>query len=119
MDRLEIGIGRQQQQMSAPMLKAFDRDLVIEPRHDDAAVFGRLAAMHGERVAGEEAGGAHAQAAGQGRSAPRIRSLVAVALGATGKREESINVLNGVVANKAEFIEKVEAQKLLYELNKG
>ena len=43
----------------------------------------------------------------------------AVALKDTGKRDEAIKVLNGVVANKAEFGEKAEAQKLLDELNKG
>ena len=59
------------------------------------------------------------QAAAQAGSDPRIMYHFAVALRDTGKREEAITVLNGVVANKAEFTEKVEAQKLLDELNKG
>ena len=59
------------------------------------------------------------QAAAQAGSDPRIMYHFAVALRDTGKRDEAITVLNGVVASKAEFIEKVEAQKLLDELNKG
>ena len=59
------------------------------------------------------------QAAAQAGSDPRIMYHFAVALRDTGKREEAITVLNGVVANKAEFTEKIEAQKLLDELNKG
>ena len=59
------------------------------------------------------------QAAAQAGSDPRIMYHFAVALKDTGKRDEAIKVLNGVVANKAEFTEKAEAQKLLDELNKG
>ena len=50
---------------------------------------------------------------------PRILYHFAVALKDTGKRDEAIKMLNAVVANKGEFGEKAEAQKLLDELNKG
>jgi putative PEP-CTERM system TPR-repeat lipoprotein len=59
------------------------------------------------------------QAAGQSGSDPRILYHYAVALKDTGKRDEAIKLLNAVVANKAEFGEKADAQKLLDELNKG
>ena len=59
------------------------------------------------------------QAAAQAGSDPRILYHFAVALKDTGKRDEAIKVLNAVVADKREFGEKAEAQKLLDELNKG
>jgi cellulose synthase operon protein C len=59
------------------------------------------------------------QAAGQAGSDPRILYHYAVALKDTGKRSEAIKLLTTVVANKAEFGEKADAQKLLDELNKG
>jgi tetratricopeptide (TPR) repeat protein len=59
------------------------------------------------------------QAAGQASNDPRILYHYAVALKGTGKRSEAIKLLSAVVANKAEFGEKIEAQKLLDELNKG
>jgi cellulose synthase operon protein C len=59
------------------------------------------------------------QAADQAGSDPRILYHLAVALKDTGKRSEAIKMLNAVVANKAEFGEKADAQKLLDELNKG
>jgi cellulose synthase operon protein C len=59
------------------------------------------------------------QAASQAGNDPRILYHFAVALKQTGKRDEAIKMLNAVVANKGEFGEKAEAQKLLDELNKG
>jgi len=59
------------------------------------------------------------QAVAQAGSDPRILYHYAVGLKDTGKRDEAIKVLNLVVANKADFIEKTEAQKLLDVLNKG
>ncbi|HME26553.1 MAG TPA: XrtA/PEP-CTERM system TPR-repeat protein PrsT [Acetobacteraceae bacterium] len=59
------------------------------------------------------------QAAAQAGSDPRILYHFAVALKDTGKRDEAIKLLNAVVADKREFGEKAEAQKLLDELNKG
>jgi cellulose synthase operon protein C len=59
------------------------------------------------------------QAVAQAGTDPRILYHYAVALKNTGKRDEAIKMLNAVVANKAEFTEKTEAQKLLDELNKG
>ena len=59
------------------------------------------------------------QAAAQAATDPRMLYHYAVALKDTGKRDEAIKLLNAVVANKAEFTEKTEAQKLLDELNKG
>ncbi len=59
------------------------------------------------------------QAVSQAGNDPRILYHFAVALKDTGKRDEAIKMLNAVVANKGEFGEKAEAQKLLDELNKG
>ncbi len=59
------------------------------------------------------------QAAAQAGSDPRVLYHFAVALNEAGKRDDAIKVLNTVVASKAEFVEKAEAQKLLDELNKG
>jgi cellulose synthase operon protein C len=59
------------------------------------------------------------QAVAQAGNDPRILYHFAVALKDTGNRDEAIKMLNAVVANKAEFGEKAEAQKLLDELNKG
>ena len=74
-------------------------------------------------VSGGKCGAGDAVAAPGGRPggerSPRILYHYAVALKDTGKRDEAIKLLNAVVANKAEFAEKTEAQKLLDELNKG
>jgi putative PEP-CTERM system TPR-repeat lipoprotein len=59
------------------------------------------------------------QAVAQAGADPRILYHYAVALKDIGQRDEAIKVLSAVVANKAEFGEKVEARKLLDELNKG
>jgi putative PEP-CTERM system TPR-repeat lipoprotein len=59
------------------------------------------------------------QAAAQAGSDPRILYHYGVALKDSGNRDEAIKVLNAVVANKAEFREKAEAQKLLDQLSKG
>jgi putative PEP-CTERM system TPR-repeat lipoprotein len=58
-------------------------------------------------------------AAAQAGSDPRILYHYGAALKQTGQREEAIRVLNAVVANKAEFGEKAQAQKLLDELRNG
>ena len=59
------------------------------------------------------------QAAAQSGSDPRVLYHFAVALKDTGQKDEAVKLLNVVVANKAQFDEKNEAQKLLDELNKG
>jgi len=59
------------------------------------------------------------QAIAQAGGDPRILYHYGVALKDIGQRDEAIKVLNAVVANKAQFGEKVEAQKLLDELSKG
>ncbi len=59
------------------------------------------------------------QAVAQAGADPRIVYHYAVALKATGKREEAMRMLNAVVAANGEFTEKTEAQKLLDEMNKG
>jgi len=59
------------------------------------------------------------QAAAQSGSDPRVLYHFAVALKDTGQKDEAVKLLNAVVANKAQFDEKTEAQKLLDELNKG
>lgn len=59
------------------------------------------------------------QAAAQTTADPRILYHYAVALKDSGQKDEAIKVLTAVVANKADFTEKADAQKLLDELNKG
>jgi putative PEP-CTERM system TPR-repeat lipoprotein len=59
------------------------------------------------------------QAAAQSGSDPRVLYHFAVALKDTGQKDEAVKLLNAVVANKAQFDEKADAQKLLDELNKG
>ena len=53
------------------------------------------------------------QASGEGAADPRIHYHYAVALKDTGDKDEARKQLETVVANKAEFKEKAEAQKLL------
>jgi putative PEP-CTERM system TPR-repeat lipoprotein len=59
------------------------------------------------------------QAAAQAGGDPRIIYHYAVALKDMGKKDEAVKLLNDVVANKAEFSEKADAQKLLDELGKS
>jgi putative PEP-CTERM system TPR-repeat lipoprotein len=59
------------------------------------------------------------QASGDGTSDPRILYHYAVALKDTGNKDEAKKQLETVVANKANFKEKVEAQKLLDDMAKG
>ncbi|MGA8196017.1 MAG: XrtA/PEP-CTERM system TPR-repeat protein PrsT [Acetobacteraceae bacterium] len=59
------------------------------------------------------------QAAAQESGDPRVQYHYAVALKATGGRDEAIRLLTAVVANKGDFPEKADAQKLLDALGKG
>ncbi len=59
------------------------------------------------------------QAYAEASNDPRIQYHYAVALNETGKKEEAIKHLNGVIAVKSDFPEKVEAQNLLDKLAKG
>ncbi len=59
------------------------------------------------------------QAVSQVGGDPRVLYHYAVALKDTGKKDEAVKVLNSVVANKAEFSEETDAQKLLDELGKS
>jgi putative PEP-CTERM system TPR-repeat lipoprotein len=59
------------------------------------------------------------QASDEGASDPRILYHYAVALKDTGNKDEAKKQLETVVANKADFKEKVEAQKLLDDMAKG
>ncbi len=59
------------------------------------------------------------QAVAQAGSDPRILYHYAVALKDTGERDEAIKMLNAVVANKGQFSEKIDAQKLLDQLKQG
>jgi putative PEP-CTERM system TPR-repeat lipoprotein len=58
-------------------------------------------------------------AAAQVGGDPRVLYHFAVALKDTGQKDEAIKLLNAVVANKAQFDEKADAQRLLDQLNKG
>lgn len=59
------------------------------------------------------------QAATENASDPRILYHYGVALNKMGKNDEAKAQLEKVVANKAEFKEKAEAQKLLDDMTKG
>jgi putative PEP-CTERM system TPR-repeat lipoprotein len=59
------------------------------------------------------------QASGDNTADPRILYHYAVALKDTGNKDEAKKQLETVVENKAEFKEKVEAQKLLDDMAKG
>ncbi|HEY0183734.1 MAG TPA: XrtA/PEP-CTERM system TPR-repeat protein PrsT [Rhodopila sp.] len=59
------------------------------------------------------------QASGDGASDPRILYHYGVALKDTGNKDEAKKQLEIVVANKSDFKEKVEAQKLLEDMAKG
>lgn len=59
------------------------------------------------------------QASADGASDPRIQYHYAVALKATGKKDEAVKLLNGVIAAKGDFQEKTDAQKVLDEMTKG
>jgi predicted Zn-dependent protease len=59
------------------------------------------------------------QASNEAVNDPRVQYHFAVALKDTGKKDEAIKLLTGVVANKAEFKEKALAQQLLDQLQKG
>jgi len=59
------------------------------------------------------------QAGAEGANDPRILYHLAVALKDTGKKDDAIKLLTGVVASKGEFKEKELAQQLLDELKKG
>jgi putative PEP-CTERM system TPR-repeat lipoprotein len=59
------------------------------------------------------------QASAQAASDPRVQYHYAVALKDTGDKVDAIKLLTAVVAIKADFTEKPQAQQLLDELNKG
>ena len=59
------------------------------------------------------------QASGEGTTDPRILYHYAVALNDTGHKDEAKKQLETVVAVKADFKEKAEAQKLLDDMAKG
>ncbi len=59
------------------------------------------------------------QAVAEAANDPRVMYHYGVALKETGKKDEAIKALTGVVENKAEFKEKGLAQTLLDELKKG
>ena len=59
------------------------------------------------------------QASAQAANDPRVQYHFAVALKDTGDKADAIKLLTAVVAVKADFTEKTQAQQLLDELNKG
>ena len=59
------------------------------------------------------------QASTEAANDPRVQYHFAVALKDTGKKDEAIKLLTGVVETKGEFKEKALAQQLLDELKKG
>jgi len=89
---------------------------ILSPGGQTADTLGWILVSKGDAAKGV---GLLRQAAAQAGADPRILYHYAVALEDTGQRDDAVKVLNVVVANKAEFTEKTEAQKLLDELNKG
>jgi len=89
---------------------------VLSPGGQTADTLGWILASGGDMTRGMPL---LRQAATQAANDPRVLYHYAVALKDTGKRDEAIKLLTAVVANKAEFAEKTQAQKLLDELNKG
>jgi putative PEP-CTERM system TPR-repeat lipoprotein len=59
------------------------------------------------------------QASAQAAADPRVQYHYAVALKDTGDKADAIKLLTAVVAVKADFSEKPQAQQLLDQLNKG
>jgi cellulose synthase operon protein C len=59
------------------------------------------------------------QASAQAAADPRVQYHYAVALKDTGDKADAVKLLTAVVAVKADFTEKPQAQQLLDELNKG
>ena len=59
------------------------------------------------------------QASAEASNDPRVQYHFAVALKDTGNKADAIKLLTAIVAVKANFTEKAEAQKLLDELGKG
>jgi putative PEP-CTERM system TPR-repeat lipoprotein len=89
---------------------------LVSPGGQTADTLGWILVSDGDAVRGVTL---MRQAAAQESGDPRVQYHFAVALRATGSRDEAIRLLTAVVANKAEFPEKADAQKLLDALGKG
>ena len=89
---------------------------VLSPGGQTADTFGWILVINGQV---KRATPLLREAAAQAGTDPRVLYHFAVALKDTGQTDEAIKLLNAVVANRAQFDEKADAQKLLDQLNKG
>ncbi len=105
------------QQQGNPRAEALAQQAyILSPSGQTADTLGWILTTSGKAASGVPL---LRQASAQIADDPRILYHYAVALKDTGQREAAIKLLNAVVANKGEFGEKAEAQKLLSELTKG
>ncbi|HET6306110.1 MAG TPA: XrtA/PEP-CTERM system TPR-repeat protein PrsT, partial [Rhodopila sp.] len=89
---------------------------VLSPSAQTADTLGWILTTAGKAASGVDL---LRQASNDGNSDPRIIYHYAVALKDTGNSDEARKQLQTVVANKADFKEKTEAQKLLDAMAKG
>ena len=105
------------QQMNDPRAQSLARQAyILAPGAQTADTLGWILTGSGNSEAGVNL---LRQASAEAASDPRVLYHFAVALKNTGKKDDAIKVLTEVVANKAQFKEKAEAEQLLESLKKG
>ena len=106
----------QQQGKDAPAQALARQAYVLSPSPQTADTLGWILTTAGNAKSGVAL---LRQASGEGVADPRILYHYAVALKDTGDKDEARKQLGLVLENKAEFKEKVEAQKLMDDMAKG
>ena len=105
------------QQMNDPRAQSLARQAyILAPGAQTADTLGWILTGSGNSEAGVNL---LRQASAEAASDPRVLYHFAVALKNTGKKDQAIKVLTEVVANKAQFKEKADAEQLLESLKKG
>jgi putative PEP-CTERM system TPR-repeat lipoprotein len=89
---------------------------VLSPGAQTADTLGWILTSNGKASVGVDL---LRQASAQATNDPRVQYHYAVALNDTGNKKDAIKLLTAVVAVKANFPEKAQAQRLLDQLNKG
>ncbi|HEY1932186.1 MAG TPA: XrtA/PEP-CTERM system TPR-repeat protein PrsT [Acetobacteraceae bacterium] len=89
---------------------------VLSPGAQTADTLGWILTSSGKAAVGVDL---LRQASAQATNDPRVQYHYAVALNDTGNKKDAIKLLTAVVAVKANFTEKAQAQQLLDQLNKG